>query len=98
MLRATWNGAILAEADSDSVLALDGGVYFPPETVDHSYLRESRTQTTDPQKGIATFYDVVVEREVNPDAAWTYPAPHSAAEEIAGYIAFRKGVAVEQDD
>ena len=30
----------------------------------------------------------------NPDAAWYYPDPKDAAKEIAGYVAFWKGVTV----
>ena len=98
MPRATWNGAILAEADTDNVRIVEGNVYFPPESVDRTYLRESRTQTVCPVKGIASYCDVAVEGEVNRDAAWFYASPKPAAEEIAGYVAFWKGVVVEQDD
>ena len=98
MLRATWNGAVIAEADVDAVLIVDGETYFPPESVDHTYLRESRTQTGDPRKGVATHYDVVVDGEVNHDAARIYPAPKPEAEEIAGYVAFCKGVTIEPED
>ncbi|TAK51306.1 MAG: DUF427 domain-containing protein [Betaproteobacteria bacterium] len=98
MPKATWNGATLAEADSDAVRIVEGSVYFPPESIDRTYLRESRTQTICPVKGVAGYFDVVVEGEVNRDAAWFYPSPRAEAEEIAGYVAFWKGVTVEQDD
>lgn len=98
MPRATWNGAILAEADADSVRLVEGNVYFPPECVDHSYLRESKTRTVCPLKGTASYLDIVVEGDVNRDAAWFYPVPKPEAEEIAGYVAFWKGVTTEQDD
>ena len=51
MPKATWNGAVIAEAEGD---------------------------------------------EVNKDAAWYYPVTKPAAENVAGYIAFWKGVSVEQ--
>ncbi|TAN53221.1 MAG: DUF427 domain-containing protein [Betaproteobacteria bacterium] len=98
MPKATWNGATLAETDSDAVRIVEGSVYFPPECVDHTYLRESKTRTVCPVKGIASYYDLVVEGEANRDAAWFYAAPKPEAEEIAGYVAFWKGVTVEQDD
>ncbi len=97
MPKATWNGAILAEADADSVRIIEGNAYFPPESVDHTYLRESRTRTVCPVKGIASYYDVAVEGEVNHDAAWFYAAPKAQAEEIAGYVAFWKGVAIDEE-
>jgi uncharacterized protein (DUF427 family) len=37
----------------------------------------------------------VVGDQVNPGAAWYYPDPKPAAEEIRGRIAFWKGVRVE---
>jgi len=95
MPQATWNGAVLAEAGDDEVEIVEGNVYFPPAAVDHTYLRESRTTAACPWKGIASYYDVVVEDAVNRDAAWLYPAPREAAANIAGYIAFWKGVQVE---
>lgn len=97
MPRAVWNGAVIAEADGEAVRLVEGNVYFPPESVDHTYLRESRTQTISPVTGVASYYDVVVEGEVNADAAWFHAAPKAEAAEIAGFVAFWKGVTVEQD-
>ena len=95
MARAIWNGAVIAEASNDEVEIVEGHVYFPPQAVDRSYLRDSRTQTVCPWKGTANYYDVVVEGEVNRDAAWYYAAPKDAAANIAGHIAFWKGVKVD---
>ena len=39
-------------------------------------------------------YTVVVGEKENPDAAWYYPDPKSAAANIKGYIAFWKGVRI----
>ena len=94
MPRATWNGALLAEAADDEVEIVEGNVYFPPAAADRTYLRESRTTTVCGWKGTASYYDVLVDGEVNKDAAWFYPAPKQAAANIAGYIAFWKGVEV----
>ena len=98
MPKAVWNGAVIAQAEADDVRIVEGNVYFSPESVDHAYLRESKTNTVCGWKGTASYFDVVVEGEVNPDAAWYYPVPKTAAEEIAGYIAFWKGVQIEEDD
>ena len=94
MPKATWNGAVLAEADDESVEIVEGNVYFPPEAVNREFLKESQTHTVCAWKGTASYYDVVVEGEVNKDAAWVYPVTKPAAENIAGYIAFWKGVSV----
>lgn len=89
---------MLAEAEADAVCLVEGNVYFPPEGVDHTYLRESKTRTVDPVKGVASYYDVIVDGEVNRDAAWFYPVPKAGADEIAGYVAFWKGVSVSSED
>jgi len=96
MPKATWNGAVLAEAEADEVELVEGNVYFPPVAVNREFLKESQTQTVCPWKGTASYYDVVVEGAVNKDAAWVYPVTKPAAEHIAGHIAFWKGVSVEQ--
>lgn len=93
MARATWNGTVIAESDRFEVV--EGNVYFPPEAVNRSLLRDSQTHTVCPWKGTASYYDVVVDGAVNKDAAWYYPAPKDAAANIAGRIAFWKGVRVE---
>jgi len=72
-------------------------VYFPPEAVDRTYLRESQTHTVCHWKGTASYYDVVVDGEVNRDAAWYYPVTKPAAEYFAGHVAFWRGVQVEED-
>jgi uncharacterized protein (DUF427 family) len=59
-------------------------------------VRESDTHTVCGWKGTASYYDVVVDGEVNKDAVWYYPDPKPAAENIKGYFAFWKGVTVEK--
>jgi uncharacterized protein (DUF427 family) len=93
MPRAVWNGAVLAE--SGRCEQVEGNYYFPPESVRKELLRPSGTHTTCSWKGEASYYDVAVEGNVNPDAAWYYPDPKPAAQNIAGYIAFWKGVKIE---
>ena len=94
MPRAVWNGALLAEAPSDEVQRVEGNVYFPPGTVDHTYLRDSQTHTVCGWKGTANYYDVVVDGQVTTDAAWYYAEPKDAAKQIAGRVAFWRGVSV----
>ena len=93
MPRAIWNGATLAESDRTEVV--EGNQYFPSESVNRSYLRDSTTHTTCPWKGIASYYDVVVNGQTNKDAAWYYPSPKDAAKQIKDHVAFRRGVTVE---
>ena len=93
MPKAIWNGVVLAESDKCEVV--EGNQYFPPEAIKQEYFRESNTHTTCGWKGIASYYDIVVDGQVNKDAAWYYPQTKDAAKKIQRYIAFWKGVKVE---
>ena len=91
-MRAIWNNVVLAE--SDDTILLEGNHYFPPDSVRGEFLRPTATHTTCPWKGEASYYDVVIDGEVNKDAAWYYPDVKEAAAEIKGRVAFWKGVRV----
>jgi len=93
MAKAIWNGAVLAESDRYELV--EGNHYFPPDAVKREYLRPSENHTVCPWKGTASYYDVVVDGRTNADAAWYYPDPKPAAHNIAGWIAFWRGVHVE---
>jgi uncharacterized protein (DUF427 family) len=91
-MKAIWNNTVIAES-SDTVV-VEGNHYFPVESVKSEYLRPSSTQTTCPWKGVASYHTLDVDGKQNPDAAWYYPSPKDAAKQIAGRIAFWKGVQV----
>ncbi|WP_295385884.1 DUF427 domain-containing protein [uncultured Thiodictyon sp.] len=91
-MKATWKDAVLAE--SGDTVAIEGNQYFPAESIDRQYFRESSKHTACPWKGEASYYDIVVDGETNKDAAWYYPEPKDAAKEIKGRVAFWKGVKV----
>ena len=95
MPKAIWNGTVIAQADADDVRIVEGNVYFPTGSVDRTYLRESKTNTVCSWKGTASYFDVVANGQTNKDAAWYYPQPKEAAKQIAGYIAFWRGVQVD---
>jgi uncharacterized protein (DUF427 family) len=93
---ARWNGKVIAQAEPAEVQLVEGNVYFPPAKVDRAYLQASDTHTVCGWKGTASYYDVVVDGKVNKDAAWYYPETKDAAQHVRGYVAFWKGVTVEQ--
>jgi len=93
MPKAYWNGALIAE--SDDTLLVDGHHYFPAADVRDEFLRPSQTRAASPDKGEARYYHVLVGRELNADAAWTYPRPEDGFRQLAGRIAFWHGVEVE---
>jgi uncharacterized protein (DUF427 family) len=94
MAKAMWNGAILAE--SDNYETVEGNVYFPPDTINKKYFKDSETHSTCFWKGKASYYSIEVEGKENKDAAWYYPEPKSKAENIKNHIAFWKGVDVTE--
>lgn len=81
-------------AESPDTLRVEGNHYFPPESVNWEYLAPSDQTSVCPWKGVARYYDVVVDGKRLPAAAWTYETPSEAARHIAGYIAFWHGVKV----
>ena len=95
MIRAVWNGTVLAE--SEQTVELEGNDYFPLDAVHREFLSDSATTTVCPWKGTAHYYTVTVDGQVNPDAAWYYPQPSSRAQQIGDHIAFWKGVRIERD-
>lgn len=94
MARAVWERAVLAE--SDRCVTVEGNCYFPPDSVARRYLIPNGAHTVCPWKGRASYYDVVVDGKINPNAAWFYPAPSPAARQIKNHVAFWKGVTVEE--
>jgi uncharacterized protein (DUF427 family) len=92
-MKAIWNGEVLAES-SDTVV-VENNHYFPPASLNRQFFSDSPTTTVCPWKGTASYYHVEVNGKVNKDAAWLYPTPKSAASNIAGHVAFWKGVEVK---
>jgi uncharacterized protein (DUF427 family) len=92
-MKATWNGVVLAESDKTEIV--EGNHYFPVESINREYFQPSSTHTLCGWKGTASYYHLVVNGQENKDAAWYYPTPLPAAKNIAGHVAFWKGVRVE---
>jgi uncharacterized protein (DUF427 family) len=92
MTIATWNGRKLAS--SDDTIVVEGNHYFPPDSIDRQFFGPSDTHTRCGWKGEASYYTVEVEGTKNADAAWYYPEPLPAAENIKNYVAFWHGVEV----
>jgi uncharacterized protein (DUF427 family) len=93
MPRAVWNGAVIA--DSQQCEIVENKHYFPPDSVRREFLRSSDKHTVCGWKGTASHYDIVADGEVNKDAAWYYPEIKPAAKNIEAYVAFWRGITVE---
>ncbi len=96
MAKAIWNDIVLAE--SNRVQEVEGNIFFPAISVNRQYLKETEFHTQCYWKGTASYYDIVVEGNVNKNAAFYYPEPSEKAAHIKGYIAFweRKNITVEK--
>lgn len=92
-MKAIWNGTVIAESDATEVV--EGNHYFPVDSVDDRFLRPSEEKTTCPWKGVASYYDIVVDGETNAAAAWYYDDPKPAAAQIKDRIAFWKGIQIQ---
>jgi uncharacterized protein (DUF427 family) len=95
MPQAIWNGTVIAEASDEAIEVVEGNVYFPDDSLRRDLLQTSDTHTVCGWKGTASYYHVAVGGEINRDAAWYYPEPKPAAKNIAGRVAFWKGVVVK---
>lgn len=91
-MKAIWNGAVLAE--SEDTVVVEGNHYFPPGSLNMEHFKPSGHTTVCGWKGTASYYHVEAGGKSNDNAAWYYPTPKDAAKQIAGRVAFWKGVQV----
>ena len=92
-MKAVWNGVVVAE--SDHTVVVEGNHYFPENTLHREHFAFSNHKTTCAWKGQASYLSLLVNGEMNTDAAWYYPDPKPEAENITGHVAFWKGVKIE---
>lgn len=91
-MKAVWKSKTLAEGGPTQLF--EGSQYFPPSAVKFNNLMPSDHKTTCPIKGEATYYNIVVGPDVNPNAAWSYANPTPAAAKIKDHVAFARSVQV----
>jgi uncharacterized protein (DUF427 family) len=92
VMKAIWNNTIIAE--SDETVIVEGNHYFPPDSIHSQFFRESDETSVCLWKGTASYYDIVVNGEINQGGAWYYPSTTDTAKRIEGYVAFWRGVRV----
>ncbi len=92
-MKAIWNGAVIAE--SDDIAVVEGNHYFPLTALNRDFVSFSNHKTTCAWKGQASYFSLLVNGEMNTDAAWYYANPKMGAEEVADRVAFWKGVKIE---
>ncbi|AWN41126.1 DUF427 domain-containing protein [Methylobacterium durans] len=80
-------------ADSRRALRLSEASYLPVLYIPRAdarfelFRRSTRTSHC-PYKGEASYYDLVVDGEVRPNAVWSYEDPFPAVNAIRGHLAF----------
>jgi len=94
-MRATIDGAVVADAPDSELISIEGNFYFPPSSLAAGALSDSATPYTCPWKGVAQYHDVTAEGGTHHDAAWSYPRPYpdsfaKVGRDYSGYVAFDK--------
>lgn len=100
-IQATWNDTVIAEADSNELIYIEGNLYFPPSAIKQEYFTPTDIHTTCFWKGRASYYQIDVDGVINEDGAWYYPKPLPSAkavvkEDFTNYVAFWHGVQVAE--
>jgi uncharacterized protein (DUF427 family) len=92
-MKAIWQDTVIAE--SDDIVTLEGNHYFPISSLNRDCITFSNHHTMCSWKGQASYYSLLVNGEMNTDAAWYYPEPKNDADSIKDRVAFWKGVRIE---
>ena len=98
-MKAVWNGQVIADADEDELIKIEGNWYFPPSAIKDEHYSDSDMRTECFWKGTASYYDVTVDGKTNDGAAWYYPQPKDGSiervsKDYTDYVAFWRGVEV----
>ena len=75
-------------AESDDIVMVEEAA------IRSEHLVPSDKTTVCPWKGTANYYSVRVDGQINENAAWYYAEAKAAAQQIAGRVAFWRGVTV----
>lgn len=100
-MKAIWNDKVLAEADKEDLIYIEGNWYFPPDSINKEYFKPNDQHTHCFWKGEASYYDIDVDRKVNESAAWYYPEPMDGSidkvkKDFTDFVAFWHGVEVNE--
>ena len=101
-MKAIWKGKVIAEAPKEALIYIEQNWYFPPSSVNKTFLRESATPYTCPWKGVCQYFDVGNDGEGwSKDSAWSYPKPLPTAiekvkKDFSNFVAFWRDVEVSE--
>jgi len=92
-MKATLNGHVIA--DSNDIVEAGGYHYFPPSAVRLEWLEKTEKTPHDLEcPHSVQFYDVVIEGERHPRAAWSYEAPKPSLQQVKDRFGFWEDVQV----
>ena len=100
-MKAFWNDTVIAEANKEDLILIEGNWYFPPDSIIKEYFKPNDQHTTCFWKGEASYYTIDVNGSVNEGGAWYYPAPKDGSiervkKDFTNYVAFWGGVQVSE--
>jgi uncharacterized protein (DUF427 family) len=100
-MKAILNNVVIAEADREELIYIEGNYYFPISKIKMELLKESDTPYTCPWKGVCQYYDVVVDGQTHKDNAFRYPQPKESAikivkKDFSDFVAFWQDVKLEE--
>lgn len=100
-MKAIWNGQVIAEADKEDLIYIEGNWYFPPASVKQEFLQKSDTPYTCPWKGVCQYFNVGKADQTSQDSAFSYPDPLPSAierlhKDFSNYVAFWRDVQVTE--
>jgi uncharacterized protein (DUF427 family) len=103
-MKALLNDQVVAEANKDELIYIEGNWYFPLSSVKRELLHESDTPYNCPWKGECQYYDVGAGENVSAwsrDSAFSYNNPLPSAiervrKDFTGYVAFWRDITVTE--
>lgn len=100
-MKAIFNGQVIAEADKEDLIFIEGNWYFPPDSIKPEFFSDSETPYTCPWKGECKYSHVTVGDQTAKDGAFCYPEPLPTAidrvkKDFSGYFAFWNGIEVAE--
>lgn len=92
-MKAIWHDTILAESNNTKVI--EDLHFFPPDSLNSEFFQLSDTHSSS-DIGKASYFNIQVGDNKNPDAAWFYPHPEKDDQQIKNYVTFGKGVEIKE--
>ncbi|KAH8808105.1 hypothetical protein F5884DRAFT_752658 [Xylogone sp. PMI_703] len=85
-------GGVQIAESSSSMFLFETGLrtryYLPKTAVEWKYLTKSDTTTKCPYKGLAQYYNIVIDGKEYKDTVWWYEYPIPESQAVAGHVSF----------